>query len=162
MRRTAVDWAGHGQQQQGRAATAEYDGLIARHHAMRLRSQLLTPAAPLDDGPGAYTGSGGREGYDGAGDQHLIRRDLDLVAPIAEPDLYDWQALSELGLHKPWLSLTPVTAGRLADIVAAAGDWREHLACVSGPAGMVASARSELLAVGLPLARVRFDQVLTR
>ncbi|MFJ8472522.1 globin domain-containing protein [Kitasatospora sp. NPDC094011] len=75
-------------------------------------------------------------------------------------DLYDWRALAELGLHKPWLSLTPVTAGRLADAVAAAGDWREHLACVSGPAGMIASVRSELLSVGLPSARVRFDQPL--
>ncbi|MBO1416286.1 flavohemoprotein [Streptomyces sp. FH025] len=77
-------------------------------------------------------------------------------------DLYDWQALSELGLHKPWLSLTPVTGDRLADAVAAAGDWREHLACVSGPAGMVASVRSELLAAGLPLTQVRYDQVLAR
>ncbi|MFJ9772995.1 globin domain-containing protein [Kitasatospora sp. NPDC101157] len=77
-------------------------------------------------------------------------------------DLYDWRALSELALHKPWLALTPVTAGRLADTVAGAGDWREHLACVSGPAGMVASVRTELLAAGLPLARVRYDQVLAR
>ncbi|MER7667678.1 globin domain-containing protein [Kitasatospora sp. NPDC096128] len=77
-------------------------------------------------------------------------------------DLYDWRALSELGLHKPWLSLTPVTTGRLADAVAAAGDWREHLACVSGPAGMIASVRSELLALGVPLARVRFDRALHR
>ncbi|MFB7911712.1 globin domain-containing protein [Kitasatospora sp. NPDC056076] len=72
-------------------------------------------------------------------------------------DLYDWQSLSELGLHKPWLSLTPVTAGCLADAVAA-GDWREHLACVSGPAGMIAAVRAELLAVGLPLDRIRFDR----
>ncbi|MEU6969250.1 globin domain-containing protein [Kitasatospora aureofaciens] len=77
-------------------------------------------------------------------------------------DLYDWSALAELGLRKPWLAITPVTAGRLADTVAAAGDWREHLACVSGPAGMVASVRSELLAAGLPSARVRYDQVLSR
>ncbi|MFF4820612.1 globin domain-containing protein [Kitasatospora sp. NPDC001309] len=77
-------------------------------------------------------------------------------------DLYDWQSLSELGLHKPWLSLTPVTAGRLADAVAAAGDWREHLACVSGPAGMIAAVRSELLASGLPLERVRFDRAAYR
>ncbi|MFE5583805.1 globin domain-containing protein [Kitasatospora sp. NPDC056531] len=77
-------------------------------------------------------------------------------------DLYDWRALSELGLDKPWLSLTPVIAGRLADTVAAAGDWREHLACVSGPTGMVASVRSELLSAGLPSAQVRYDQVLYR
>ncbi|MBD0695313.1 globin domain-containing protein [Streptomyces sp. CBMA123] len=77
-------------------------------------------------------------------------------------DLYDWQALAELGLHKPWLSLTPVTSGRLADTVAAAGDWREHLACVSGPSGMVASVSSQLLSAGLPLDRVRFDRVVYR
>ncbi|MFD5463441.1 globin domain-containing protein [Kitasatospora sp. NPDC127059] len=77
-------------------------------------------------------------------------------------DLYDWQALAELSLHKPWLSLTPVTAGRLADVVAGAGDWRGHLACVSGPAGMVASVRAQLLSVGLPLDHVRFDRVVYR
>ncbi|MFJ8623042.1 globin domain-containing protein [Kitasatospora sp. NPDC093550] len=75
-------------------------------------------------------------------------------------DLYDWQALAELGLHKPWLSITPVTSGRLADAVASAGDWREHLACVSGPAGMVASVRGRLVATGLPPARLRHDQAL--
>ncbi|MFE6051557.1 globin domain-containing protein [Kitasatospora sp. NPDC056446] len=77
-------------------------------------------------------------------------------------DLYDWQALAELDLHKPWLSLTPVTAGRLAEAVAAAGDWRDHLACVSGPAGMVADVRGRLVSAGLPLDRVRFDQALHR
>ncbi|WP_189920424.1 hypothetical protein [Kitasatospora xanthocidica] len=55
-----------------------------------------------------------------------------------------------------------MTAGRLADAVAAAGDWREHLACVSGPVGMVASVRRELLAAGLPSGRVRYDQALPR
>ncbi|MFJ9842428.1 globin domain-containing protein [Kitasatospora sp. NPDC101155] len=65
-------------------ATAEYDRLIARHHAMRLRRQLLTPASPSGPGSGAGHGIGGGEGYDGARDQYLIRRDLDLVAPLAE------------------------------------------------------------------------------
>ncbi|MFI2607582.1 globin domain-containing protein [Kitasatospora sp. NPDC018619] len=77
-------------------------------------------------------------------------------------DLYDWQALAELGLHKPWLTVTPVTVGELADTVAAAGDWREHLACVTGPAGMVGSVRTRLTAAGLPSAQVRFDQALFR
>ncbi|MFF0414670.1 globin domain-containing protein [Kitasatospora sp. NPDC004745] len=75
-------------------------------------------------------------------------------------DLYDWSALAELGLHKTWLALTPITAGRLAEAVTTAGDWRDHLACLSGPTGMVGSVRSELLAAGLPPARVRHDQVL--
>ncbi|MGW2374937.1 MULTISPECIES: globin domain-containing protein [Kitasatospora] len=77
-------------------------------------------------------------------------------------DLYDWQSLSQLVLHKTWLSLTPVTSGRLADAVIAAGDWREHQACLTGPTGMVASMHAELLSAGLPLARIRFDQLLSR
>ncbi|MFE4518982.1 globin domain-containing protein [Kitasatospora sp. NPDC056783] len=77
-------------------------------------------------------------------------------------DLYDWQSLSELGLHKPWLTVTPVTVGELADTVAAAGDWRDHLACVTGPIGMVGSVRTRLAAAGLPPAQIRFDQALYR
>ncbi|MFD7907891.1 hypothetical protein ACFV4G_37355 [Kitasatospora sp. NPDC059747] len=46
--------------------TAEYDRLIARHHAMLLRRQLLTPSAPFEPNAEAY-------GYDGAADQRLIR-----------------------------------------------------------------------------------------
>ncbi|MEU8511683.1 globin domain-containing protein [Kitasatospora sp. NPDC048722] len=56
--------------------TAEYDRLIARHHAMRLRRQLLTPSASFEPNAEAH-------GYDGAADQLLIRRDLPLVEPLA-------------------------------------------------------------------------------
>ncbi|KJS56500.1 hypothetical protein VM98_06770 [Streptomyces rubellomurinus subsp. indigoferus] len=75
-------------------------------------------------------------------------------------DLYDWSAIAELGLHKPWLTIDPVTSGQLAEAVSRAGDWRRHLACVSGPAGMVAAVRTGLLAAGMPPAQVRYDQQL--
>lgn len=65
-----------------------YHTLLARHDAMRLRQQLLSPGSD----PG--TDRGGRpsaeETYDAAVDQQIIRRDLDLVAPLDEliDDLY--------------------------------------------------------------------------
>ncbi|MGK4579263.1 globin domain-containing protein [Kitasatospora sp. HPMI-4] len=59
--------------------TAEYDRLLARHHAMRLRRQILSPesSSPARPaiGPGAVP-------YDGYGDQQLIRSHLDLVVPF--------------------------------------------------------------------------------
>ncbi|WP_030257153.1 MULTISPECIES: hypothetical protein [Streptomyces] len=122
------------------ATTAEYDRLIARHHAMRLRRRLLAPSAHRPTGRRVHLFVGARD----------------------RADLYDWQDLAELVLHKPWLSLTPVTAGRLADAVAAAGDWRDHLACVSGPVGMVSSVRSRLVATGVPLGQVRYDHAWQR
>ncbi|MGW6917176.1 globin domain-containing protein [Kitasatospora sp. NPDC054939] len=89
-------------------------------------------------------------------------------------DLYDWPALAELGGCKPWLELIavpddgPSPAGadprtargdRLAEAVRRGGDWSDHLACVSGPAGMVDQVRSRLLAAGLPASRVHHDPV---
>ncbi|MFJ5120490.1 globin domain-containing protein [Kitasatospora sp. NPDC088548] len=85
-------------------------------------------------------------------------------------DLYDWPDLSELVGRKPWLELIPVADGgprpgggsRLADAVSRSGDWADHLACVSGPAGMVDEVRTRLVAAGLPAAHVHHDPVLGR
>ncbi|GAA2253255.1 FAD-binding oxidoreductase [Kitasatospora cystarginea] len=59
--------------------TDEYDRLLARHHAMRLRRQILSPegasAARPAIGPGGTV-------YDGYGDQQLIMSRLDLVTPF--------------------------------------------------------------------------------
>ncbi|MGW2548240.1 globin domain-containing protein, partial [Kitasatospora sp. NPDC001574] len=84
------------------STTTEYDRLIARHHAMRLRRQILTPASsPLDSfpdarpgsrpggvGPGALdAGAGGAPDagdFDAAADQRLIMGALGLVAPFAD------------------------------------------------------------------------------
>ncbi|MFB8237948.1 globin domain-containing protein [Kitasatospora purpeofusca] len=92
-------------------------------------------------------------------------------------ELYDWPALAELGLRKPWLELVPVTedagaegtaggpyapGGRLAEAVGRAADWSEHRVCVSGPAGLVDEVRTRLAAAGLPAARIHHDPVLGR
>lgn len=77
-------------------------------------------------------------------------------------DLYDWQAVTELGGRKPWLELTPVAGRQLAERVGHSGDWTEHLACVSGPAGLVDDVRARLVAAGMPPARVHHDPVARR
>lgn len=71
------------------STTAEYDRLIARHHAMRLRRQILAPAPSFSadpsapPGPSAHPGGAdGRDRYDGAADQRLILQDLALVTPF--------------------------------------------------------------------------------
>ncbi|MGV9264194.1 globin domain-containing protein [Kitasatospora sp. NPDC003701] len=92
------------------------------------------------------------------------------VGARAAADLYDWPALAELGSRKPWLELVPVADGtpgagagrRLADAVHRHRDWSDHLACVSGPPGMVDDVRARLVAAGLPLARVHHDPLLGR
>ncbi|MED7948496.1 globin domain-containing protein [Streptomyces sp. BE303] len=96
------------------------------------------------------------------------------VGARARADLYDWPSLAELGGCKPWLELVPVAddaaggrpgAGpgrRLAEAVGRAGDWSEHLVCVSGPAGLVTEVRTRLAADGLPASRIHHDPVLGR
>ncbi|MFE6871307.1 globin domain-containing protein [Kitasatospora sp. NPDC057692] len=94
------------------------------------------------------------------------------VGARARADLYDWPALAELGGRKPWLELIPVAddaaegpagpGGRLAEAVSRAGDWSRHLACVSGPAGLVDEVRTRLVASGLPATRIHHDPVLGR
>lgn len=72
------------------STTTEYDRLIARHHAMRLRRQLLVPASSsrsAADRPSvtaAAEGRDGYDGYDGAADQGLILDSIGAVAPLAE------------------------------------------------------------------------------
>ncbi|MGW4894072.1 globin domain-containing protein [Kitasatospora sp. NPDC004240] len=68
------------------ATTDEYDRLIARHHAMLLRRQILTPGQSSPAPPSAVRAAD----HDGAGDRRLILGTLPLVAPLAEliDDLY--------------------------------------------------------------------------
>ncbi|WP_436735667.1 globin domain-containing protein [Streptomyces sp. BBFR102] len=62
-----------------------YHALLARHDAMRLRQQLLSPGGSSGAGE---SGGGARrpvaEVYDGAADQRVIMRHLELVAPFEE------------------------------------------------------------------------------
>ncbi|MFJ9695612.1 globin domain-containing protein [Kitasatospora sp. NPDC101183] len=64
------------------STTTEYDRLIARHHAMRLRRQLLAPEAPFGTPAGAGDYHGATD-YHGAADQESIRRGLPAVAPLS-------------------------------------------------------------------------------
>ncbi|MFB7669344.1 globin domain-containing protein [Kitasatospora sp. NPDC056138] len=62
--------------------TGEYDRLLARHHAMRLRRQILSPTGPSPERPALGAGTGPYDGHDGYADQQLIRAQLDLVTPF--------------------------------------------------------------------------------
>ncbi|MEV7791226.1 globin domain-containing protein [Streptomyces sp. NPDC087512] len=78
-----------------------YHTLLARHDAMRLRRQLLSSGGDTGGRPAAG------ESYDGAADQRIIMRDLDLVGPFDEliRDLY--QVL--FARHPSLRSLFPAT-----------------------------------------------------
>lgn len=81
--------------------TGEYHALLARHDAMRLRQQLLSP--------GQATGAAGRapSAYDGAADQRTITRGLPLVTPFEDLISLLYQALFE---RHPYLrSLFPAS-----------------------------------------------------
>ncbi|WP_309302175.1 globin domain-containing protein [Streptomyces sp. NBRC 110611] len=64
----------------------DYHALLARHEAMRLRRRLLAPGHVPRPRPAE-----GRDPYDGASDQRVITRFLDLVAPFDEliDELYE-------------------------------------------------------------------------
>ncbi|CAM5273729.1 MULTISPECIES: globin domain-containing protein [Streptomyces] len=61
-----------------------YHALLARHDAMRLRQQLLAPAGSEEPGGGRAARRPAGEVYDGAADQRVIMRHLELVAPFEE------------------------------------------------------------------------------
>ncbi|MGW1901326.1 globin domain-containing protein [Streptomyces hirsutus] len=68
-----------------------YHALLARHDAMRLRQQLLSPGGdPRTDRTGRTGRPSAEEAHDAAADRQIIMRDLDLVAPLDEliTDLY--------------------------------------------------------------------------
>lgn len=82
------------------ASDMTYHTLLARHDAMRLRRQLLSPAAEARRGRESLA-----EPYDGAADQAVILRHMEAVAPIEEliRDLYR----SLFGRHPSLRTLFP-------------------------------------------------------
>ncbi|MBQ0830520.1 globin domain-containing protein [Streptomyces tagetis] len=64
------------------AEDGTYHALLARHDAMRLRRNLLSPGGGTE--PGDTARPAPQEPYDGAADQRLIMSRLDLVAPFDE------------------------------------------------------------------------------
>ncbi|GAB1325770.1 globin domain-containing protein [Streptomyces sennicomposti] len=75
------------------AKNETYHTLLARHEAMRLRRQLLSPGplAHVTDGDTPYVPSG--TAYDGPADQQTILRGLDKVTPFEELITHLCQAL---------------------------------------------------------------------
>ncbi|MFE9975637.1 globin domain-containing protein [Streptomyces hirsutus] len=68
-----------------------YHALLARHDAMRLRQQLLSPGGdPRTDRTDRTGRPSAEEAHDAAADRQIVMRDLDLVAPLDEliTDLY--------------------------------------------------------------------------
>ncbi|MCZ2524948.1 globin domain-containing protein [Streptomyces sp. HB2AG] len=64
----------------GKTDMDDYHSLLARHHAMRLRRQILSPGGPAS--PGAGSPRRGVDLRDGAAVQQLIMQNLHLVTPF--------------------------------------------------------------------------------
>ncbi|GAA4199320.1 globin domain-containing protein [Actinocatenispora rupis] len=83
------------------------------------------------------------------------------------PDgLYDLPALSALAESRPWLRVIPVVSGdptydgetgTLCDVLARRAPWDDHDFVLSGSPAMTRAALRVLGALGVPLARVRYD-----
>lgn len=89
------------------AADKTYHALLARHDAMRLRRQLLSPGGGPDADHGSGFGNPAGQPYDGAADQRIIMRHLDLVTPFEELIAHLYQAL--FTRHPSLRSLFPAT-----------------------------------------------------
>jgi NAD(P)H-flavin reductase/hemoglobin-like flavoprotein len=80
--------------------TEDYHALLARQEAMRLRDRLLAPApragaTPSLSRPARGARAGQADAYDGAADQELIVRSLDLVTPFGEVITLLYEAMFE-------------------------------------------------------------------
>jgi NAD(P)H-flavin reductase len=81
--------------------------------------------------------------------------------------LYDMPGLRDMSDRFPWLEVVPVVEdkrfdglrGRVAEVAAAYGDWREHEAVVSGPAEMTRCALGGLRAAGMFEDRLHYDPI---
>ncbi|WP_073952636.1 globin domain-containing protein [Streptomyces kebangsaanensis] len=88
------------------ADNGTYHALLARHDAMRLRRQMLSPGGGPDADSGGGPGSpAAGQPYDGAADQRTIMHGLDLVAPFDELIAHLYQAL--FARHPSLRSLFP-------------------------------------------------------
>jgi NAD(P)H-flavin reductase/hemoglobin-like flavoprotein len=81
-------------------------------------------------------------------------------------DLYDWDELAEMDRRWRWLEVVPVISdepqhrgetGLVSDALNRYGDWSQHVAYVSGPAGMVGATVRELIRLNVPVEQIRHD-----
>ncbi len=83
-----------------------------------------------------------------------------------EARLYDLADLARLAARYPWLSVVPACStsrrfvgerGKISDVVARYGPWKEHEFFVSGPPLMVKATRHRLAGMGVPPERIKYD-----
>jgi NAD(P)H-flavin reductase/hemoglobin-like flavoprotein len=83
-----------------------------------------------------------------------------------EYGLYDLADLEKIATGLPWLTLVPVVSdeptfagerGHLPDVVARAGNWRNHGAYLAGPTAMVEETAERLAAVGVPVGQIHTE-----
>ena len=80
--------------------------------------------------------------------------------------LYDLADLEKMAAGYPWLTVIPAVSsdpsfsgeqGRLPDVIARHGNWRDHDAYVSGPTSMVEAAATQLTALGVPPGQIHVE-----
>jgi NAD(P)H-flavin reductase/hemoglobin-like flavoprotein len=80
--------------------------------------------------------------------------------------LYDLADLEKMAARYPWLTVVPAVSddpgfrgerGRLPDVVARHGTWREHDTYVSGPTEMVEATVAQLTALGVPQGQIHVE-----
>ncbi|MFD6970644.1 globin domain-containing protein [Streptomyces sp. NPDC059979] len=96
--------------------------------------------------------------------EHGERRPVEVFfGARSDSDLYDKDTLLGLQRSHPWLSVRPVVgdglAGQLPQAVGEHGPWRSYDAFISGPPAMIRSGVDELLRIGIPGERIRYDAV---
>lgn len=145
----------------------------------------LAVGAPLRMGPpvGAltYDPQSGRDVLLIAGSTGLapLKAITEQIALLTEPPrvhlffgartadgLYDLADLEKMAAGFPWLTVIPAVShepgyqgeqGRLPDVVARIGSWREHDAYVCGPTPMVEAAVTQLTAVGVSPSQIHVE-----
>ncbi|MFG2990712.1 globin domain-containing protein [Streptomyces sp. NPDC048257] len=96
--------------------------------------------------------------------EHGERRPVEVFfGARSNSDLYDKDTLLGLQRSHPWLSVRPVVgdglAGQLPQAVGEHGPWSSYDAFVSGPPAMIRNGVDELLRIGIPCERIRYDAV---
>lgn len=87
-------------------------------------------------------------------------------------DLYDLEAMQQVMVSNPWLTVTPVVetgadtvygaeSGTLAEAVTKHGAWEDRDVLVSGSPEMIRATISRLLVAGTPLDHIRYDPFTT-
>ncbi|HKT02444.1 MAG TPA: globin domain-containing protein [Rugosimonospora sp.] len=82
------------------------------------------------------------------------------------PDLYDLAALERMGQALPWLTVVPVLShdtysqverGTVTEVAMRMGNWTGYEVYVCGSDGMIGDAETRLVAAGIPLSSVHFE-----